>query len=81
WAALLPQGVPVWWGATTVTSPGSLTYWRQRNRVAFPSGFEPSLDWHRDFARQAVAFAREQGQHIYLMPVRASVRDYLEGIV
>ena len=81
WAALLPQGVPVWWGATTVTSPGSLTYWRQRNRVAFPSGFEPTLDWHRDFARQAVAFAREHGQHIYLMPVRASVRDFLEGIV
>ncbi len=81
WAALLPAGVPVWWGATTVTSSASLGYWRRRNRVAFPAGFEPTLSWHRDYARRAVEFARENDQHIYLMPVRASVVEFLDGIV
>lgn len=81
WAGLLPEGVPVWWGATTVTSPGSLSYWRRRNRVAFPATFAPTLDWHRDFARRAVQFARERGQNVYLMPVRASVREYLDGVL
>lgn len=81
WAGLLPPGVPVWWGATTVTSAGSHNYWRRRNRAVFPAGFEATLEWHRDFARQAVGFARERGQHIYLMPVAVDVRSYLEGIV
>lgn len=81
WAALLPDGVPVWWGATTVTSAGSRNYWRRRNRAVFPAGFEATLEWHRDFARRAVDFARERRQHIYLMPVAVDVRSYLAGIV
>lgn len=81
WASLVPAGVPVWWGATTVTSPGSLTYWRKRNLAVFPAGFQTTLEWHRSYAVGAVALARELGQHIYLMPVRASVHDYLTGIV
>jgi methylenetetrahydrofolate reductase (NADPH) len=81
WSGLLPPGVPVWWGATTVTSAGSLTYWRKRNLAVFPAGFETTLEWHRSYAVGAVALARELGQHIYLMPVRASVHDYLAGIV
>jgi methylenetetrahydrofolate reductase (NADPH) len=81
WAAVLPAGVPVWWGATTVTSPGAIGYWRRRNRVVFPSAFEPTLDWQRDFARAAVDFARGRDQHIYLMPVRTAVVDYLAGIL
>lgn len=81
WAGLVPAELPVWWGATTVTSVGSLSYWRQRNNVAFPSDFEPTLAWHREFARRAVAFARDRGQDVYLMPVRTGVREFLEGIV
>lgn len=81
WAGLLPREAPVWWGATTVTSPGSHNYWRRRNRAVFPAGFETTLEWHRAFARRAVAFARERDQHIYLMPVAVDVRSYLEGIV
>lgn len=81
WAGLLPQDVPVWWGATTATTPGAITYWRQRNRVVFPVGFEPTLDWHRDLAGRVLAFARERGQHAYLMPVREDVVDYLAGVV
>lgn len=81
WAKVLPAGMPVWWGATTVTSPGAIGYWRRRNLVAFPTDFEPTLDWQRDFARKAIDFAREREQHVYLMPVRTSVVDYLAGVL
>lgn len=81
WASLLPADLPVWWGATTVTSPGAIGYWRRRNLVAFPHSFEPTLAWQRDFARRAIDVAQELGQHIYLMPVRTSVTDYLEGVL
>ncbi len=81
WAGLIPPDVPVWWGATTVTSPGSRNYWRRRNRAVFPADFEATLQWHRAFARRAVAFARERAQHIYLMPVAVDVRSFLDGIV
>lgn len=81
WSRLLPQDIEVWWGATTVTTPASVGYWRRRNLVAFPRDFEPTLAWQRDYARRAVDTAGEQGQHIYLMPVRTSVLDYLEGVL
>ncbi|MGO0575461.1 methylenetetrahydrofolate reductase [Ornithinimicrobium panacihumi] len=81
WARVLPEGMPVWWGATTVTSQGAIGYWRRRNLVAFPTDFAPTLEWQRDFARRAIEFAREREQHVYLMPVRASVADYLSGVL
>ena len=81
WAGILPQGVPVWWGATTVTTRGAVGYWRRRNLVAFPTSFAPTIEWQRDFARRAIDFARERDQHIYLMPVRTSVLDYLAGVL
>ncbi|MFK5635589.1 MULTISPECIES: methylenetetrahydrofolate reductase [unclassified Ornithinimicrobium] len=81
WAGILPDDLPVWWGATTVTSPGAIGYWRRRNMVAFPTDFEPTLDWQRRFARRAIDLAQELGQHIYLMPVRTSAVEYLDGLL
>lgn len=81
WASVLPDDLPVWWGATTVTSPGAVGYWRRRNLVAFPTDFDLTLDWQRDFARRAIDFSRERGHHVYLMPVRTSVADYLDGLL
>lgn len=81
WAAVLPDDISVWWGATTVTSQGALGYWRRRNLVAFPTDFEPTLAWQRAFARRAIDLARGRGQHVYLMPVRTSVVDYLDGVL
>ena len=81
WAAILPDDLPVWWGATTVTSPGAIGYWRRRNLVAFPTDFEPTLQWQRGFARRAIEVAEDLGQHIYLMPVRTSAIDYLDGLL
>lgn len=81
WSAMIPSGVPVWWGATTVTSEASRRYWRETNRVVFPAHFNVTMQWQRSFAASAVAFARARNQHIYMMPVRVSVRDYLCGVV
>ncbi|RIK17326.1 MAG: 5,10-methylenetetrahydrofolate reductase [Acidobacteria bacterium] len=81
WAGLLPDGIEVWWGATTVTSPASVGYWRRRNLVAFPRSFEPSIEWQRDYARQALDVAGEHGHNVYLMPVRTAVLDYLDGLL
>ncbi len=81
WAGVLPAGIDVWWGATTVTTPASVGYWRRRNLVAFPRDFELTLAWQRDYARRAIETAGERGQHVYLMPVRTSVLDYLDGVL
>jgi methylenetetrahydrofolate reductase (NADPH) len=81
WARLLPADLEVWWGATTVTTAASVGYWRRRNMVAFPRDFELTLEWQRDLARQVIDTARERGQNVYLMPVRTSVLDYLDGVL
>ena len=80
WAELLP-GCQVFWGATTVTSEASLSYWQNRNKAVFPRRFQPTLAWHRAFAAELLAFARASGSHAYFMPVRASVAEYLGGIL
>jgi len=81
WAGLVPAGVPMWWGATTVTTAASLRYWRRRNRAVFPRDFELTMDAQRRFAAHAVAFARGRGDNVYLMPVRVDLRDYLGGVL
>ncbi|GAA5513014.1 hypothetical protein Dcar01_01739 [Deinococcus carri] len=81
YADLIPAEAEVWWGATSVLTDASLNYWRARNHAVFPRAFQPTLDWNRTFATQALTFARERGQHMYFMPVKADVRAYLEGIV
>lgn len=81
WGAVLPPELPVWWGATTVTTGSSMGYWVKRNRVVFPADFEPTLEHQRDLAARTVKFARERGQHVYLMPVAVDVLDYLHGVV
>ncbi len=81
WAAIVPAGVPMWWGATTVTSEASKNYWQTRNRAVFPTGFELTLEWQRDYANRAVSFARQHNQHVYMMPISVDVGDYLKGVV
>lgn len=80
WAEQL-EGIPIYWGVTSVTSAKSARYWRSRNRAVLPADFEPTLAWNRRFAREALDFARSRDDNIYFMPIRASIRDYLEGIL
>ena len=81
YADLLEPDAEVFWGVTTVTTARTLSYWQARNKAIFPRSFTPTLDWSREMARAALHFARERGQHVYFMPVRADLKAYLEGIV
>lgn len=75
------DGLEVFWGVTTVTSRRSQLYWQTRNRAVFPAGFQPTLEWNRRLARDALAFTKIHGGNIYFMPIRASLTDYLTGII
>ncbi len=77
---LLPDAT-IYWGATTVTSKRSLGYWQNRNHAVFPAHFEPTLVWSRQFAREALAFAKETHTHLYFMPIKDDVCAFLEGIL
>lgn len=80
WADLL-SGIDVYWGIAPVLTDKSQAYWENKNNAYFPPGFAPNLEWNREFARQALAFAARRGASSYIMPIRADLRKYLEGIV
>ena len=80
YAELLTE-TQVFWGVSPVTTEKSRLYWETRNNAIFPQAFSPSLAWNRQFAKQALTFARERQTHIYFMPIRTNVEQYLEGIL
>lgn len=73
--------VPVFWGATSVTSARSQRYWTSRNKAVLPADFEPTLAHSRRVAADAFAFARERGDHVYFMPIRVGPARYLRGVL
>jgi methylenetetrahydrofolate reductase (NADPH) len=73
--------VPIFWGVAPVTSVAAQTYWEKRNRVIFPEHFAPTLQWNQSFARQALRFVRETQSHIYFMPIRTPVVEYLAAVL
>ncbi len=77
----LLSGIEMFWGMTSVLSERSAHYWRTRNRAVFPAGFEPTAEWNRRLAQGALERVRELGSNLYFMPIRAGVREYLEGIL
>lgn len=77
----LLSGVEIFWGVTPVTSERSLGYWQGRNKAIFPQNFEPTLAWNVAFAEAALDFVREQGGHIYFMPIRTDPVRYLERVL
>lgn len=80
YANLLPA-IDIYWGVSPVLTQRSQDYWETVNRVVFPRQFELSLEWNRQFAREALNFARERNQHIYYMPIRVNLVEYLGGIL
>ncbi|HKI52125.1 MAG TPA: methylenetetrahydrofolate reductase [Geothermobacteraceae bacterium] len=80
WADLL-EGIEVYWGIAPVLTEKSQAYWENKNNAYFPAGFAPTLEWNREFARQALRFAAERNASSYIMPIRADIRKYLEGIL
>ena len=80
WAELLPP-CQVFWGATSVTSERSLSYWQNRNKAVFPRRFTPTLEANREWAREVLEFAQQVGGHAYFMPIKESAAEYLGGIL
>jgi methylenetetrahydrofolate reductase (NADPH) len=73
--------IDVYWGVSPVVTKRSQEYWETVNRAIFPRRFDLSLDWNRQFARDALDFARSRSQHIYYMPIRINLVEYLGGIL
>ncbi|ROS04802.1 methylenetetrahydrofolate reductase (NADPH) [Sinobacterium caligoides] len=80
YAEIMPKTI-IYWGVSPVLGERSKAYWQTRNNAIFPNDFEPSMQWNREFARQALAFVRSRGQNIYFMPIRADLKEYLQGII
>ncbi|MEN9359989.1 MAG: hypothetical protein RL095_1524 [Verrucomicrobiota bacterium] len=75
------QGIRVHWGLSPVLGDKSRAYWENRNNAVFPRGFQPTLEWNRNFARQALAAIRDMDQDAYFMPIRCPIQDYLKEIL
>ena len=79
-ADVLPD-LEVFWGVSPVLTAGSRRYWEVKNRAFFPSRFEPSLDWNRDFAAKCIDWASASETNLYFMPIRLSLNEYLGGLI
>lgn len=75
------DGMDIYWGVSPVLSQRSVSYWRNKNNVIFPKDFEPTLEWNVAFARNVVEFAKAHNQNVYLMPIKAKIMPYLEGVL
>ena len=71
----------IFWGLSPVTSARSQSYWELKNQVVFPKHFVPTLAASIQFAREALAFARTRGDSVYLMPIRADVKKYVDAVL
>ena len=80
YAELLAE-TQVFWGVSPVTTAKSRSYWETRNNAIFPQEFSPTLAWNRQFASQVLTFAKERQTHVYFMPIRIDIGQYLEGIL
>lgn len=75
------QDCTIYWGVSPVLTDNSQNYWENKNNAIFPPDFEPTLDWNRNFARQAMQFAESHGDNVYFMPIRTDIGAYLDGIL
>ncbi|WP_182186712.1 methylenetetrahydrofolate reductase [Pectinatus frisingensis] len=70
----------VYWGISPVLSERSVSYWEIKNNVIFPNDFEPTMRWNIDFARKVYRFVENIGGNIYIMPIKANLIEYMQGI-
>ena len=75
------QDCNVFWGVSPVLNENSQNYWENKNNAIFPPDFQPTLEWNRNFAKNALQFARATGGNLYFMPIRTDIKAYLEGIL
>ena len=77
----LLAGLDIFWGISPVMSERSKDYWDNLNNAIFPPDFEPTLEWNRRLAKDALAFAGQTGSNIYFMPIRIDLVGYLNEIL
>lgn len=79
--AELIDDAQLFYGISPVTAPQSMNYWITKNNVVFPRHFEPTLEWNVDFAKQALEFAKKNGNNLYFMPIRIDLKTYLHSVL
>ncbi len=67
-------------GISPVLSVANRTYWETVNQVVFPADFELNLDYNARLATALIQGATDEGQHTYLMPIKADPAAYLSAI-
>lgn len=77
----LTAGLDIFWGISPVMSVRSKDYWDNLNNAIFPPDFEPTMEWNRRFARQALEFSQRTDSSLYFMPIRVDLVKYLDGIL
>jgi methylenetetrahydrofolate reductase (NADPH) len=75
------RGQSVCWGIAPVLGARSRAYWEATNKVIFPDGFMPTLEWNRTFAISAVKTIKALQSNVYFMPIRVDLASYLTGLV
>ena len=64
-------------GISPVITTTSKKYWESRNRVVFPSHFELDLTYNCVLAKNIISQVNALHQHVYLMPIKAPIKEYL----
>jgi methylenetetrahydrofolate reductase (NADPH) len=75
------RGLDVFWGIAPVLGERSRAYWETTNKLVFPKGFVPTLEWNREFAKAAIQQIRGLEANVYFMPIRVGLAEYLNGLV
>lgn len=78
--AELLEGLDVYWGVSPVLSENSVSYWKIKNNIIFPKDFKPTLEWNINFARKLKAFLEKNGGNMYIMPIKANLDKYMNGV-
>lgn len=80
WNKKLPFALEVFYGVSPVVSENSKKYWEEKNKVIFPKNFDLNLEKQVLFAKQVLAWAEKKNRGVYLMPIKVSVKEYLEKV-
>jgi len=74
------SGQSVFLGSSPILTESSKRYWENQNKVQFPYDF--SIDFYQNiqFTHHLIQLSQSYSQHIYLMPIKVSIQDYLNAL-
>lgn len=74
------QKVDIFIGLSPITTTASKNYWTVKNKVKFPSTFEPTYRWNIDFSNRVIALASELNFNLYFMPIKIDLAVFFAGV-